>query len=135
MMAYLNKGEGMRRWWVTLLITFILSIGSATAGTDMILYSPGFDCIRPASGPMGVWGDIAPFAKVEISPDGRKLWNGSPVSERDFASYIKDVANSDLQPVIVLLAQPGTTVATLLPVLEQLQRAGVRKVKLADIRS
>ncbi len=84
---------------------------------------------------MGVWGDIPVFAKVEISRNGNKRWNGTPVSENDFASYIKDVAKDDPQPVIVIVAQPGTTVAALLPVLEQLQRAGVRKVKLADIKS
>jgi hypothetical protein len=128
-------GEGMCRWKVTLLVTLVLSFAPASAETDMILYSPGFDCIQPVSGPMGVWGDIPVFAKVEISPNGNKRWNGTPVSEKDFTSYIEDIARDDPQPVIVVMAQPGTTVATLLPVLELLQRAGVRKVKIADIRS
>jgi biopolymer transport protein ExbD len=81
---------------------------------------------------MGVWGDIPTLVNVGISPKGDKRWNGSPISEKDFALYIKDAASVDPQPVIVVVAQPGTTVATLLPVLEQLQRAGVRKVKIAD---
>jgi biopolymer transport protein ExbD len=124
----------MRRVIVVLLVLFAFSGGLASASSDAILYRPGLNCIRPTNTPQGIWGDIPIFVRIAISPNGEKRWNGTRVSERDFASYIKDAAAQDYQPVMVVEALPATTVATVLPVLEQLQRAGLWKVKLTDTR-
>jgi len=72
-----------------------------------------------------------PVSAVWITPDGRILWNGDPVTLDEFLERLKEYRSADPNRGIVVLGQTGTPFSAFSYAVEQASKADIKDITLS----
>jgi biopolymer transport protein ExbD len=91
-------------------------------------------CDAPKPNPPGLLDDNYLIEiRLTIGAGRPILWNGTPVSPKDFAEYIADAGRQSPIPVFIITAKSDAPWANVVGVLRQIQRAGGKRIMFEDV--